>query len=95
MFANFHFQLYIADFNADFSRGFFTPLCYDSKELPNFEALRDRMTTIALEHGLLGGAADESVEAMIYALEVSFLIDLMICFSLSPTGFMLNIMSEH
>ncbi|RUS27793.1 transcriptional regulator of RNA polII, SAGA, subunit-domain-containing protein [Jimgerdemannia flammicorona] len=58
-------------FNADFSRGLFTPLCYDSKELPNFDALRDRMTTIALEHGLMGGAADDSVEAMIYALEVS------------------------
>ncbi|RUS14205.1 transcriptional regulator of RNA polII, SAGA, subunit-domain-containing protein [Endogone sp. FLAS-F59071] len=71
------------NFNADFSRGFFTPLCYDSKELPNFEALKDRMTTIALEHGLLGGAADDSVEAMIYALEVNFLIDSMICFSFS------------
>ncbi|OZJ03779.1 hypothetical protein BZG36_03457, partial [Bifiguratus adelaidae] len=57
------------NFNADFSRGLFAPLCADSKKLPNPTALRDRMTTIALEHGLLEGVTQECVDFMLYALE--------------------------
>ncbi|RUP49560.1 hypothetical protein BC936DRAFT_142241, partial [Jimgerdemannia flammicorona] len=58
------------DVNLGFSHGHFTPLCCGTKDLPNFEALRYRMATIAHENGLMGGVADESVEAMKYALEV-------------------------
>lgn len=55
---------------AEYNRGAHTPLCFDSKELPDFESMRDRMTAIAIENGLLGGVQEDSVELMLHALEV-------------------------
>ncbi|KAG0234691.1 hypothetical protein BGW42_006311 [Actinomortierella wolfii] len=54
---------------AEYNRGLNMPLCFDSKELPDFESLRDRMTAIAYENGLFGGVHDDSVELMLHALE--------------------------
>ncbi|KAG0082570.1 hypothetical protein BGZ93_002370 [Podila epicladia] len=58
---------------AEYNRGAHAPLCFDSKELPDFEAMKDRMTAIAMENGLLGGVHDDCIELMLHALEgVSF-----------------------
>ncbi|KAG0250252.1 hypothetical protein DFQ27_009496 [Actinomortierella ambigua] len=54
---------------AEYNRGLNTPLCFDSKEIPDFESLRDRMTAVAYENGLFGGVHDDSVELMLHALE--------------------------
>ncbi|KAG0046430.1 hypothetical protein BGZ83_008407 [Gryganskiella cystojenkinii] len=54
---------------AEYNRGAHAPLCFDSKELPNFEAMRDRMTAIAYENGLMGGVQEDSVELVLHALE--------------------------
>ncbi|KAF9977147.1 hypothetical protein BGZ73_006914 [Actinomortierella ambigua] len=54
---------------AEYNRGLNMPLCFDSKEIPDFESLRDRMTAIAYENGLFGGVHDDSVELMLHALE--------------------------
>ncbi|KAK9722392.1 hypothetical protein K7432_002696 [Basidiobolus ranarum] len=56
---------YISEVN----KGYQAPLCYDSKELPDGEILHERMTTIALEHGLLNGVTPDSIEVLQYALE--------------------------
>ncbi|KAF9183145.1 hypothetical protein BGZ51_004211 [Haplosporangium sp. Z 767] len=54
---------------AEYNRGAHAPLCFDSKELPDFEAMRDRMTTIAMENGLMDGVQEGAVELMLHALE--------------------------
>ncbi|KAF9414437.1 hypothetical protein BGZ94_000394 [Podila epigama] len=54
---------------AEYNRGAHAPLCFDSKELPNFEAMKDRMTAVAMENGLLGGVHDDCIELMLHALE--------------------------
>ncbi|KAI9029856.1 transcriptional coactivator Hfi1/Transcriptional adapter 1 [Phycomyces nitens] len=58
-------------FNADYARGLLAPLCGDLKELPSAQALHSRMTSTALEHGLLGGVAEDAVHAMLFATEVN------------------------
>jgi len=55
---------------AEYNRGAHAPLCYDSKELPDFDSMRERMTAVALENGLTGGVQEDSVELMLHALEV-------------------------
>lgn len=45
------------------------PLCADLKELPGPETLRARMTSIALEQGLVGGVSEDVVSAMLFATE--------------------------
>lgn len=55
----------------EYNRGAHAPLCFDSKELPDFEAMKDRMTAIAMENGLLGGVHDDCIELMLHALEVN------------------------
>lgn len=47
------------------------PLCIDLKELPTPETLHARMTSIALENGLLGGVGEDVVNVMLFAAEVS------------------------
>jgi hypothetical protein len=46
------------------------PLCIDLKELPSPETLHSRMTSIALENGLLGGIGEDVVNIMLFAAEV-------------------------
>lgn len=55
---------------AEYNRGAHVPLCFDSKELPDFESMRDRMTAVAMENGLMAGVQDTAVELMLHALEV-------------------------
>ncbi|KAL1927512.1 hypothetical protein VTP01DRAFT_3749 [Rhizomucor pusillus] len=55
-------------FNNDYARGLLAPICTDLKELPGPETLHARMTSIALEHGLLG-IGDDVVHAMLLATE--------------------------
>lgn len=45
------------------------PLCIDLKELPTPETLHARMTSIALENGLLGGIGEDVVNVMLFAAE--------------------------
>ncbi|KAG0285713.1 hypothetical protein BGZ96_010091 [Linnemannia gamsii] len=54
---------------AEYNRGAHAPLCFDSKELPDFESMRDRMTAVAMENGLMAGVQDTAVELMLHALE--------------------------
>ncbi|KAF9172271.1 hypothetical protein BGX21_005171 [Mortierella sp. AD011] len=54
---------------AEYNRGAHAPLCFESKELPDFEAMRDRMTAVAMENGLMGGVQEGAVELMLHALE--------------------------
>ncbi|KAI7877206.1 hypothetical protein K492DRAFT_209841 [Lichtheimia hyalospora FSU 10163] len=56
-------------FNSDYARGLLAPLCTDLKELPGPETLRARMTSIALEQGLVGGVSEDVVSAMLFATE--------------------------
>lgn len=56
-------------FNSDYARGLLAPLCADLKELPGPETLRARMTSIALEQGLVGGVSEDVVSAMLFATE--------------------------
>lgn len=58
-------------FNNDYARGLLAPICTDLKELPGPETLHARMTSIALEHGLLG-IGDDVVHAMLLATEASY-----------------------
>lgn len=47
------------------------PLCCESKQLPDVETLKDRMSLVAYDSGL-GGGADSKVAALgVLALEVS------------------------
>ncbi|KAF9106395.1 hypothetical protein BGX27_009185 [Mortierella sp. AM989] len=54
---------------AEYNRGAHAPLCFESKELPDFESMRDRMTAVAMENGLMGGVQEGAVELMLHALE--------------------------
>lgn len=58
---------------AEYNRGAHVPLCFDSKELPDFESMKDRMTTVAMENGLMGGVQEGAVELMLHSLEVIIL----------------------
>ncbi|KAF9948246.1 hypothetical protein BGZ70_002301 [Mortierella alpina] len=53
----------------EYNRGAYAPLCFDSKELPDFEAMKDRMTAVAMENGLMAGVQEGAVELMLHALE--------------------------
>ncbi|KAF9352856.1 hypothetical protein BGX26_009354 [Mortierella sp. AD094] len=53
----------------EYNRGAHAPLCFESKELPDFESMRDRMTAVAMENGLMGGVQEGAVELMLHALE--------------------------
>lgn len=61
------------DFNQEYSKGLMAPLCIDLKELPTPEILHSRMTSIALENGLLGGIGEDVVNVMLFAAEVILL----------------------
>ncbi|KAG0220760.1 transcriptional regulator of RNA polII, SAGA, subunit-domain-containing protein [Mortierella sp. GBAus27b] len=54
---------------AEYNRGAHAPLCFDSKELPDFELMKDRMTAVAMENGLMGGVQEGAVELMLHSLE--------------------------
>ncbi|KAI9274411.1 transcriptional regulator of RNA polII, SAGA, subunit-domain-containing protein [Phascolomyces articulosus] len=56
-------------FNSDYARGLLAPLCSDLKELPGPETLHARMTSIALEQGLVKGVSEDVVSAMLFATE--------------------------
>ncbi|KAL1919497.1 uncharacterized protein VTP21DRAFT_2190 [Calcarisporiella thermophila] len=58
-----------SNYQQEYVRGVFAPLCADAKALPDFESFRDRMAGIALEHGLFGGVTEDSVHLMRHALE--------------------------
>lgn len=55
------------------------PLCIDLKELPSPETLHSRMTSIALENGLLGGIGEDVVNVMLFAAEVKMKRNNAIC----------------
>ncbi|KAI1299993.1 hypothetical protein EDD11_006336 [Mortierella claussenii] len=57
---------------AEYNRGAHAPLCFDSKELPDFELMRERMIAIAMENGLLAGVQEGAVELMLHALEATY-----------------------
>ena len=61
----------------DYMRCLQTPMCCESKLLPDLETLKDRMSLLAYENGL-GGGADTKVAALgVQAVEVRlFLADL-------------------
>lgn len=52
------------------ARALSAPLCIESKELPDLDMLRDRMTLIALEAGLPGGVHHQAAAMMLAALQV-------------------------
>ncbi|KAF9927541.1 hypothetical protein FBU30_003087 [Linnemannia zychae] len=54
---------------AEYNRGAHVPLCFDSKELPDFDTMKERMIAIAMENGLMGGVQDAAIELMLHALE--------------------------
>lgn len=56
------------------SRGLVAPLCSESKELPDLEGLRDRMTVQAANAGLSGGVNPQAAAMLLSALQVSELI---------------------
>jgi hypothetical protein len=56
------------------------PLCIDLKELPTPETLHSRMTSIALESGLLGGIGEDVVNVMLFAAEVCKKKKILICY---------------
>ena len=56
-------------YSMDMAKGITAPLCFDTKSTPDMEALRHRMISMALESGLNGGVADESVQLLICALD--------------------------
>lgn len=61
----------VIDYSHEYSKGLMAPLCIDLKELPSPETLHSRMTSIALENGLLGGIGEDVVNVMLFAAEVS------------------------
>ncbi|KAF9432055.1 hypothetical protein BGZ76_011320 [Entomortierella beljakovae] len=54
---------------AEYNRGAHAPLCFEAKELPSFESMKDRMAAVAMENGLLGGVNEGAVELMLHSLE--------------------------
>ena len=61
---------FILGYGQEYSKGLMAPLCIDLKELPTPETLHSRMTSIALENGLLGGIGEDVVNIMLFAAEV-------------------------
>ncbi|KAI8073814.1 transcriptional regulator of RNA polII, SAGA, subunit-domain-containing protein [Gongronella butleri] len=59
----------VPNFQTEYSRGLLAPLCSDLKELPHAGTLKSRMNSIAMEHGLIGGVTDDTVYAMLFAME--------------------------
>ncbi|KAL9538474.1 hypothetical protein PS6_011545, partial [Mucor atramentarius] len=57
------------NYSQEYSKGLMAPLCVDLKELPSPETLHARMTSIALENGLLGGIGEDVVNVMLFAAE--------------------------
>ncbi|CAO3608928.1 unnamed protein product [Mucor hiemalis] len=57
------------NYSQEYSKGLMAPLCIDLKELPSPETLHSRMTSIALENGLLGGIGEDVVNIMLFAAE--------------------------
>ena len=54
----------------DYMRCLHTPLCCESKELPDVDTLKDRMSLLAYDSGL-GGGADVKVAVLgVQAIEV-------------------------
>ncbi|KAI8979228.1 transcriptional regulator of RNA polII, SAGA, subunit-domain-containing protein [Mycotypha africana] len=56
-------------YSQEYSKGLLAPLCIDLKELPSPETLHSRMTSIAIENGLLGGIGEDVVNVMLFAAE--------------------------
>ncbi len=54
----------------DIIKGFHVPLCSESMQMPETETLRDRLTAIALEHGLLNGVATDVPDMLLAGLEI-------------------------
>lgn len=72
---NMHYfkQIYtFIDYSQEYSKGLMAPLCVDLKELPSPETLHARMTSIAIENGLLGGIGEDVVNVMLFAAEVKY-----------------------
>ncbi|CEP07333.1 hypothetical protein [Parasitella parasitica] len=58
-----------SNYSQEYSKGLMAPLCVDLKQLPSPETLHARMTSIALENGLLGGVGEDVVNVMLFAAE--------------------------
>ncbi|KAI8097405.1 transcriptional regulator of RNA polII, SAGA, subunit-domain-containing protein [Halteromyces radiatus] len=58
-----------SNFNMAYSRGLLAPLCSDLRELPRAGTLKARMTSIAMNHGLMGGVSEDAVYGMLFAME--------------------------
>ncbi|SAM04938.1 hypothetical protein [Absidia glauca] len=58
-----------SNYNVDYSRGLLGPLCSDLRELPRAGTLKARMSSIAMEHGLMNGVSEDAVYAMLFAME--------------------------
>ncbi|CEI92775.1 hypothetical protein RMCBS344292_07028 [Rhizopus microsporus] len=56
-------------YSQEYSKGLMAPLCIDMKGLPTADALHSRMTSIAIENGLLGGIGEDVVNIMLFAAE--------------------------
>lgn len=69
--ANYYFIFQYLDFNMEYSHGLLAPLCSDLRELPRAGVLKARMSSIAMEHGLMAGVSEDAVYAMLFAMEVS------------------------
>lgn len=54
----------------DYLRGSQTPLCQESKQLPEVDSLRDRMSLLAYDYGLGGGADPAAASILLIATEV-------------------------
>ncbi|RKP35090.1 transcriptional regulator of RNA polII, SAGA, subunit-domain-containing protein [Dimargaris cristalligena] len=54
---------------ADYARGVQAPLCSDHMGIPPVDALRDRLTAISLEHGLVDGVTNECIEIILLGLD--------------------------
>jgi transcriptional coactivator HFI1/ADA1 len=55
----------------DYMRCLQTPLCCESKMLPDLETLQDRMSLLAYDSGLNGGADGRVAALGVQAVEVS------------------------
>lgn len=63
--------MYSIAYSQEYSKGLMAPLCIDMKGLPTADALHSRMTSIAIENGLLGGIGEDVVNVMLFAAEVN------------------------
>ncbi|ORZ24718.1 transcriptional regulator of RNA polII, SAGA, subunit-domain-containing protein [Absidia repens] len=58
-----------SNISMEYSRGLMAPLCSDLRELPRAGTLKARMSSIAMEHELMGGVSEDAVYAMLFAME--------------------------